>query len=106
MRVRDGVTVGVEEGVLVGIKVAVKVEVSVAVGMGDGVDVNVVVGARLAVAVNAAVGSGLFVIAVPPLPVSGITRSDSSTPGLEDPNRRAGTVKAPMAVARRVTRIK
>lgn len=106
MSVRDGVSVGVTDGVFVGVRVAVDV------GVTDGVDVNVVVGEMVTVGVNVAVavGSGLGVSAVDSPPVFGIRNSDSDSDavrsGCDALQIRFGTLKAPMAVARRIAQIR
>ena len=100
--VRDGVSVGVKERVLVGVRVDVEV------GVTDGVNVNVAVGEKVAVGVNVAVavGSRLAVNAVPSPPVFGIRTSDSKNSGCDDLHMRFGTLKAPMAIARKIAQIK
>lgn len=104
MSVRDGVSVGVTDGVFVGVRVAVDV------GVTDGVIVNVAVGETVTVGVDVAVtvGSGLGVSAVDSPPVFGIRNSDSDAvrSGCDALQIRFGTLKAPMAVARRIAQIK
>jgi hypothetical protein len=113
MSVRDGVTVGVKEGVRVGVKVAVCEGVIVRVGeaeaVTEGVKVCEAVAVEEEVCEGKVVGSGLSVnTASSPLapPVFGISTPCSVRSGCKDRQMSFGTLKAPMAIARRIVQIK